>query len=154
MNAIANRFLLQKSSLDDSTRAPFKASRSADRQSDRRRPKVFLLLLMSVFLFISSERRRSSGSGSVFGRRSSLVFDLSPSKKVGLFCLSLSLSRFSLARLCVSNRTLQSDLNSVWTEASKTLNLKYPPPPKKNALPLCKRTWSQDSFAPFPRAET
>ncbi len=69
-----------------------------------------------------------------FGRRSSLVFDLSPSKKVGL-CLSLSLSRFSLARLCGAIERAER-LNSIVDCGYKTLNLKYSPPKKTPFLSL------------------
>ena len=80
-----------------------------------------------------------------FGRRSSLVFDLSPSKKVGL-CLSLSLSRFSLARLCGAIERAER-LNSIVDCGYKTLNLKYlPPPQKKRPSFVSADTWSQDSF--------
>ena len=69
-----------------------------------------------------------------FGRRSSLVFDLSPSKKVGL-CLSLSLSRFSLARLCGAIERAER-LNSIVDCGYKTLNLKD----KKKFWVECQRT--------------
>lgn len=87
-----------------------------------------------------------------FGRRSSLVFDLSPSKKVGL-CLSLSRARFSLARLCGAIERAER-LNSIVDCGYKTLNLKYLPPPKKNALPLCQRTHGPKTPSFFPRSET
>ena len=46
-----------------------------------------------------------------------------------------SLSRFSLARLCGAIARAER-LNSIVDCGYKTLNLKYPPLPKKNALPL------------------
>ena len=82
-----------------------------------------------------------------FGRRSSLVFDLSPSKKVAVF-VSLSLSRFSLTRVCVGqSKNARERLNSIVACGYKTLNLKHPPLKKRPSFLLGGR--KSPSFFPL-----
>ena len=151
-----DRFLLQKKALTrrfnakKRTKKPLLIRRPAIESSSS---KVFCAPFEERSSFyISSERRRSSGSGSVFWttifpRFRSLAVEESRS-----LSLSLSLSRFSLARLCGAIERAER-LNSIVDCGYKTLNLKYPPP-KKNALPLCKRTHGPKTPSFFPRSET